>query len=90
MFLLCDEISGQVSFSGTTFANQTSSLKIRMNFNVERKVFLELLLVFFFKFTTNNNKIENKYDNKQIAQLRANKDGRVHFDLKFVSINYQT
>lgn len=86
MFLLCDEISGQVSFSGTTFANQTSSLKIRMNFNVERKVFLELLLGFFLIY----NKIENKYDNKQIAQLRANKDGRVHFDLKFVSINYQT
>lgn len=86
MFLLCDEISGQVSFSGTTFANQTSSLKIRMNFNVERKVFLELLLGFFLIY----NKIENKYDNKQIAQFRANKDGRVHFDLKFVSINYQT
>lgn len=46
-----------------------------MNFNVERKVFLKLLLVFFLFTTNNNNKIENKYDNKQIAKWRANKDG---------------
>lgn len=91
MFLLCDEISGQVSFSGTTFANQTSSLKIRMNFNVERKVFLKLLLVFFNLQQTTTTKLKtstttNKSQSGELIKMAI----KVHFDLKFVSINYQT
>lgn len=63
-----------------------------MNFNVERKVFLKLLLVFFFNLqqTTATKLKTNTTTNKSQSGELIKMAIKVHFDLKFVSINYQT